>query len=155
MEKIHRYGLLAVAVYFALQWFTTHTLPGWGWLLTPTGLFVIAKQTLPFLLRPTYRATQPRLDDKFYADKDGLRFVTGGRETQIAWADITDSYSWTRSRMSRAGSWSSRASPSMLDTGAGAPELSAVRRLQPVMGGSRWSVSIGIGLRTTARRWWA
>jgi hypothetical protein len=93
MEKIHTYGLLAVVVYFVLQWLTTHTLPGWGWLLTPTGLFVIAKQTLPFLLRPTYRATQPRLDDKVFADSDGLRFVTGGRETQIAWADITDLYS--------------------------------------------------------------
>ena len=93
MATIHKYGLLVVAVYFALQWSMTHTLPGWGWLLTPTGLFVIAKQTLPFLLRPTYRATQPRLADKVFADKDGLRFITGGSETQIAWADITDLYS--------------------------------------------------------------
>ncbi len=93
VEKIHTYGLLAVAIYFAFQWVTTHTLPGWGWLLTPTGLFVVAKQTLPFLLRPTYRATQPRLADKVFADKDGLRFVTGGNDTQIAWADITDLYS--------------------------------------------------------------
>lgn len=93
MEEVHKYGLLAVAIYFALQWFTTHTLPGWGWLLTPTGLFVVAKQTLPFLLRPTYRATQPRLADTVFADKDGLRFITGGSEAQIAWADITDLYS--------------------------------------------------------------
>ncbi len=92
MEKVHKYGLLAVAVYFALQWFTTHTLPGWGWLLTPTGLFVIAKQTLPFALRPTYRATQPRLGDKVYADKDSLRFVSGGIQATIAWDEITDLY---------------------------------------------------------------
>ncbi len=92
MEKVHKYGLLAVVVYFGLQWFTTHTLPGWGWLLTPTGLFVIAKQTLPFLLRPTYRATQPRLADTVDAGKDGLRFVTSGSEAQIAWADIMDLY---------------------------------------------------------------
>ncbi len=93
MEKIHKYGLLTVAVYFAVQWFTTRTLPGWGWLLTPTGLFVIAKQTLPFLLRPTYRATQPRLGDKVFADKDGLRFVTDRQEAEVAWNDITDLYS--------------------------------------------------------------
>lgn len=93
MEKVHWYGLLAVVVYFALQWFTTRTLPGWGWLLTPTGLFVIAKQTLPFLLRPTYQATRTRLGDKVYADKEGLRFITGGNETEVAWDDITDLYS--------------------------------------------------------------
>ena len=92
MEKVHKYGLLAVVVYFVVQWFTAHTLPGWGWLVTPTGLFVMAKQTLPFLLRPTYRATQPRLADKVFADEDGLRFVTDGQETEIAWSDITDLY---------------------------------------------------------------
>ena len=92
MEKVHKYGLLTVALYFAVQWFMTHTLPGWGWLLTPTGLFVIAKQTLPFLLRPMYRATQPRLGDKVFADRDSLRFVSGGIETVIRWEEITDLY---------------------------------------------------------------
>ncbi len=28
MDDLHKYGLLAVGVYFALRWFTTHTLPG-------------------------------------------------------------------------------------------------------------------------------
>ena len=90
MDDLHQCGLAAVAVYFAVQWFTMHTLPGWGWLLTPTGLFVIAKQSLPLLWRPLYRATEPKLGDTVSADQDGLRFVTSGSDTQIAWADITD-----------------------------------------------------------------
>ena len=93
MDSLHKYGLAAVVVYFALQWFTTHTLPGWGWLLTPTGLFVIGKQLLPLLLRPTYQATQPRLNDQVVADKDGLRFVDPGGEIAVDWEDITDFYS--------------------------------------------------------------
>ena len=72
LDSLHKYGLLAVAVYFAYQWFTTHTLPVWEWLLTPTGLFVIIKQTLPLVLRPMYKATQPRLGDKVVADQDPL-----------------------------------------------------------------------------------
>ena len=92
MEKVHKYGLLAVAVYFALQWFTTQTLPGWEWLLTPTGLFVLVKQALPLVLRPMYRATQPRLGDKVIADQEGLRFVTTQIDTTVRWADITDFY---------------------------------------------------------------
>jgi len=92
LDNLHKYGLAAVAVYFALQWFTTHTLPGWEWLLTPTGLFVLVKQALPLVLRPMYRATQPRLGDKVVADQDGLRFVTMQSDTTIPWADITDFY---------------------------------------------------------------
>ncbi|MGI4789293.1 MAG: hypothetical protein ACRYFS_10650 [Janthinobacterium lividum] len=92
MDSLHKYGLLAVAVYFALQWFTTHTLPGWGWLLTPAGLFVIGKQVLPLLLRPTYRATQPRLRDQVFADQAGLRFVDTAGETSIRWEEITEFY---------------------------------------------------------------
>lgn len=90
MEKIHKYGLLLVAVYFAQQWVTTRTMPGWGWLLTPTGLFMVAKQILPLCWRPMYRATQPRLNDKVFADKDGLRFQSGGMTAAIAWNEITD-----------------------------------------------------------------
>jgi len=92
LDNLHKYGLAAVAAYFALQWFTTHTLPGWEWLLTPTGLFVIVKQAVPLVLRPTYRATQPRLGDKVIADQDGLQFVGVQNETVIPWADITDFY---------------------------------------------------------------
>ncbi len=92
LDNLHKYGLAAVAVYFALQWFTTHTLPGWEWLLTPTGLFVLVKQAVPLVLRPTYRATQPRLGDKVIADQDSLRFVTTQSDTIIPWADITDLY---------------------------------------------------------------
>ena len=92
LDNLHKYGLAAVAAYFALQWFTTHTLPGWEWLLTPTGLFVIMKQTVPLVLRPTYRATQPRLGDKVIADQDSLRFVTVQSDTTVPWADITDFY---------------------------------------------------------------
>ena len=92
LDDLHKYGLLAVVVYFALQWRTTHTLPGWGWLLTPTGLFVICKQVLPLVLRPLYRATQPRLGDSIVADEEGLRFITAQGETAVCWEDITDFY---------------------------------------------------------------
>ncbi len=92
LDHLHKYGLLAVAFYFAFQWYTTHTLPGWEWLLTPTGLFVIVKQALPLVLRPMYRATQPRLGDKVIADEEGLRFIGVQNETTIPWADITDFY---------------------------------------------------------------
>lgn len=92
LDNLHKYGLAAVAVYFAYQWFTTHTLPGWEWLLTPTGLFVLVKQALPLVLRPMYRATQPRLGDKVIADEAGLRFVTTQSDTVVCWEDITDFY---------------------------------------------------------------
>lgn len=92
LDSLHKYGLLAVAIYFVLQWLTTHTLPGWGWLLTPTGLFVVGKQILPLVLRPTYRATQPRLSDKVFADRIGLRFVDAVGETAVPWEDITSFY---------------------------------------------------------------
>jgi hypothetical protein len=92
LDDLHKYGLLAVAVYFGYDWFTTHTLPGWGWLLTPTGLFVICKQVLPLVLRPLYRATQPRLGDRVMAYEEGLHFVTVRGETAFRWEDITDFY---------------------------------------------------------------
>lgn len=92
LDDLHRYGLLAVMVYFALQWRTTHTLPGWGWLLTPTGIFVICKQVLPLALRPLYRATQPRLGERVAADEEGLRFINRLGETAVRWEDITDFY---------------------------------------------------------------
>lgn len=92
LDNLHKYGLLAVAIYFGYTWFTTHTLPGWGWLLTPTGIFVIVKQMLPLALRPMYRATQPRLGDKVIADEQGLRFVSTQNDTVIRWEEITDFY---------------------------------------------------------------
>ena len=92
LDTLHKYGLAVVMIYFAFQWFTTHTLPGWEWLLTPTGLFVIVKQALPLVLRPMYRATQPRLGDKIVANQEGLRFIGVQNETTILWTDITDFY---------------------------------------------------------------
>ena len=92
MDRLHVYGLAAVAVYFGWHWWTMHTLPGWGWLLTPTGLFVIGKQTLPLLIRPLYRETEHRLGQKIVADKEGLRFVTLSSETRVDWEDVSDFY---------------------------------------------------------------
>ena len=92
LNDLHKFGLLVVAVYFALQWFTKHTLPGWGWLLTPTGIFVICKQALPLALRPMYRATQPRLGERVVADEEGLRFINRHGETAVRWEDITNYY---------------------------------------------------------------
>ena len=92
MDRLHVYGLAVVAIYFGWQWRTTHTLPGWGWLVTPTGLFVIGKQTLPLLLRPTYRETQKRLGQKIVADENGLTFTDASGESRVAWADVSDFY---------------------------------------------------------------
>ena len=92
LGNLHTYGLAAVAIYFAYQWWSTHSLPGWEWLLTPTGLFIFVKQTLPLFLRPLYRATQPRLGDKVIADQEYLRFINMENETAIRWTAITDLY---------------------------------------------------------------
>ena len=92
MDRLHVYGLAVVATYFGWQWWTTHTLPGWAWLLTPTGLFVIGKQILPLLIRPTYRETQKRLGQKIVADESGLTFVDSPDETRVAWEDVSDFY---------------------------------------------------------------
>ena len=92
MDRLHLYGLAVVATYFGWQWWTTHTLPGWGWLLTPTGLFVIGKQALPLLIRPTYLETQKRLGRKIVADEDGLTFLDVSGEARVAWADVSDFY---------------------------------------------------------------
>ncbi len=92
LDQLHGIGIGAVVLYFGWSWLTTHTLPGWGWLLTPTGLFVVGKQTLPLLLRPTYRETQRQLGWKVIATRDGLVFTDLSSETRIFWNDITDFY---------------------------------------------------------------
>lgn len=92
MDRLHGIGLAAVVLYFGAYWLTTRTLPGWGWLLTPTGLFFVGKQTLPLLIRPTYRETQRRLGWRITAETDGLRFTDPESETRVAWEDVTDFY---------------------------------------------------------------
>lgn len=92
LDRLHGIGIGAVVLFFGASWLITHTLPGWGWLLTPTGLFFVGKQTLPLLLRPTYRETTRRLGCKVTVSRDGLVFADLSGETRIAWDDITDFY---------------------------------------------------------------
>lgn len=92
LDRLHGIGIGAVMLFFGASWLTTHTLPGWGWLLTPTGLFFVGKQTLPLLVRPTYRETKRRLGWKVTVTRDGLVFANLSGETRIAWDDITDFY---------------------------------------------------------------
>lgn len=88
----HGIGLVAVVIYFGWAWETTHTLPGWGWLLTPTSLFFIGKQILLLSLRPTYRQTVPYLKRKVRANVAGLTFIDEDKRELIPWGEITDFY---------------------------------------------------------------
>lgn len=92
LDYIHKIGLPAVVVYFGVFWLTHHRLPGWGWLLTPTGLFVVAKQILPLFIRATYRETRRRLGWTVTATRDGLGFADPSGAVFLPWADITDFY---------------------------------------------------------------
>ncbi len=88
----HRVGLVAVAAYFGWMWVTTHTLPNWGWLLTPSGLFFVGKQALLLAARSIHRWEEPYLNRKVRADMDGLTFIDGDERERIAWGEITDFY---------------------------------------------------------------
>ncbi len=92
LRQWHQIGLAAAVVYFGWRWETTHTLPGWGWLLTPTGLFFVGKQVLPLLIRSTYQETHRRLKQKIRVDAEGLTFINGPERVLIAWDQITDLY---------------------------------------------------------------
>lgn len=92
LHQGHWLGLAAVIVYFAWQWQTTHTLPGWEWLITPTGLFFVGKQVFLLALYPSSRRTEPYLQRKIRADADGLIFTDGTGRERIAWGEITDFY---------------------------------------------------------------
>ena len=51
----------AVLVWFVYEWMTRHTLPAWGWLLTPTGLFLVAKEIALAAMHSAHsRYTPPR-----------------------------------------------------------------------------------------------
>ena len=88
LRQWHGYTLAAVVVYFAYQWATKHTLPGWGWLLTPTGLFVLAKSAALLALQPTYAETRRRLGQRITVQADRLIWEDGDRRIDAPWEDV-------------------------------------------------------------------
>jgi hypothetical protein len=92
LRELHGITLAAVVMYFGWRWLSTHTLPGWGWLLTPTGLFLLGKQAFLWMLYPTYRETYRRLEDRITITTDGLIFETSTRLTIVRWDEIMDFY---------------------------------------------------------------
>ena len=92
LVRWHGITLTAVLVYGVWLWVTTHTLPGWGLLLTPTGLFLIVKEMVLLALHPLYVETRRRLGQRITLRAQGLLFEDGDRQIVADWDEITDFY---------------------------------------------------------------
>ena len=87
----------AVLLWFGYEWMTRHTLPSWGWLLTPTGLFLVAKEIALAAMHPRLRDTRLRVGEQITVFDEGLVYEDKTQRVETGWDGITDFFStWCR-----------------------------------------------------------